>query len=196
MNDERRQAFEAEIARLQGLLVALDELSPSNDQGAARSAARELVQVVIGLHGQGLADLLGIVHEAGTQPADTLLPRFAVNPAVRGLLLLHGLHPEDLAGRARQAVERLRPHLGVKGVRADFVGVEDNVVRIAVTASGQHSNRPDVTALKREIEDTVWELIPDAADLVIDGLETTAGAREAYVSLAAISKARAAGERA
>ncbi|MGH8282927.1 MAG: hypothetical protein ACRESE_03685 [Gammaproteobacteria bacterium] len=186
MNGQRKQSFDDEVARLQGLLTSLEGLSDP----AAKSAARELVQVVIGLHAVGLSDLLDIVREAGSQPADTLLVRFTANPAVRGLLLLHGLHPEDLAARAHNAVERLRPHLGVQGVRADLIGVENNVVRIAVTASGQKAHRPLAAALRQEIEATMLEMIPDA-DLVIDGLDAVGGAREAYVPIASISRTRA-----
>lgn len=190
MSAERRAAFDDELARLQGLLTALDGLRDP----AARSAARELAQAVIGLHGLGLSDLLAIVQEAGTQSADTLLPKFAANPRVRGLLLLHDLHPEDLATRARKAVERLHPHLGVQGVRADFAGVEDKVVRINVSASGQKSQRPSAAELRREIEGAVLEMAPDAEDLIIDGLETTGAASEVYVPLSAITHRRKVGE--
>jgi len=183
---ERRQAFDDELAQLQGRLAALDGVSDPE----AQAAARAVVQAVIELHGAGLADLLAIVDEAGTQPADTLLPKFTANPRVRGLLLLHDLHPQDLATRARQAVEHLRPHLGVRGVRADFVGVDNDVVRISVTASGQKTPRPSATELRHEIENAVLEMAPDAADLAIEGLEITGGASEVYVSLSSIAGRR------
>lgn len=183
--------FEDEVSRLEGLLAALQGLSDPT----ARSAAQELAQVVMRLHGLGLADVLAVVREAGSQPADTLLPKFAANPRISGLLLLHDLHPDDLATRARRAVDRLRPHLGVQGVHADLDGVADNVVRISVTASGQKSNRPAATALRREIEETVMEMVPDAADVIIAGLGETSGSGEAYVPLASITRAGAAGNR-
>lgn len=184
MSADRSDEFDAETARLQGLLAALEELGDP----AAKSAARQLVQAVIELHGLGLTDLLAIVQEAGAQSANTLLPKFAANPKVRGLLLLHDLHPEDLATRASKAVERLHPHLGVQGVRADFVGVEDKVVRISVSACGQKTQRPSADELRREIENAVLEMTPDAAGLVIDGLETTCNASEVYVPLSAITR--------
>ncbi|MGH8192535.1 MAG: hypothetical protein ACREP2_13950 [Rhodanobacteraceae bacterium] len=186
MSADRQQTFDDEVARLQGLLVTLEGVSDP----AAQSAARELVQVVINLHRTGLADLLGIVQDAGSQPADTLLPRFTANPAVRGLLLLHDLHPEDLATRARKAIERLRPHLGVEGVRADLAGVEDQVVRISVTAEGQKARRPSAAALRREIENAVLEMIPDATEVVIAGLEATGGSTAAYVPLSSITRGK------
>jgi NifU-like domain len=180
----RSRTSDDEAMRLQELLARFETLGDP----AARAAAQELVQVVINLHGQGLSDLLAIVQDAGSQPADTLIVRFTANPAVRGMLLLHGLHPEDLATRASKAVERLRPHLGVRGVRADLIGVEDDVVRVRVTASGQKNQRPSAIELQREIENTLLEMTPDAADLIIEGLEEAGGASEVYVALSAITR--------
>jgi NifU-like domain len=182
--ESRNRTSDGEALRLQELLARFEALGDP----AARAAVQELVRVVIDLHGRGLSDLLGIVRDAGSQPADTLLARFTVNPAVRGMLLLHGLHPEDLATRASKAVERLRPHLGVRGVRADLIGVEDDVVRLRVSASGQKNQRPSAIDLQREIENTVLEMTPDAADLIIEGLEAAGGATEVYVALSAITR--------
>lgn len=182
--DDRREELEAELVRLQGLLTTLEAVGDP----AVKSAARELVQVVISLHALGLSDLMEIVNDTGSQPADTLLAKFAVNPKVRGMLLLHDLHPESLEVRARNAVERLRPHLGVQGVRADLGGVEDNIVRIVVTASGQNNQRPAAADLRREIEHTVLELTPDATDVVIEGLDSTGGSNDAFIPLSAITK--------
>lgn len=161
--------FDDELARLQGLIAALEGLSDEN----AKRASRELVQAVLNLHAAGIKDILGIVDEAGSQPADTLLARFAANPRVCGLLLLHDLHPEDLSTRARKAVERLRPHLGVYGIRAEFTGTDSGTVHVRVSAgspAGNHRQTSD--ALRREIEDAVMAMTPDARALVIDGLES------------------------
>src|ERR1700720_3233915 len=94
--ESRSRTLDDEAVRLQELLARFETLGDP----AARAVAQELVQVVIDLHGRGLSDLLGIVQDAGSHPADTLVARFTANPAVRGMLVLHGLHPEDLATRA------------------------------------------------------------------------------------------------
>ena len=171
------------LQRLQGLLTALENLGDP----VARVAAQELVRAVIELHGVALVDLLAIVDEAGAQPADTLPLRFAANPRVGGLLLLHGLHPQDLITRARHAVEHLRPFLGVRGVRADFVDAHDGMVRVRVTASGQKTRRPPAAEIRQEIEDAVMAAAPDAAGLAIEGLEATSEAHEVYVPVATIA---------
>lgn len=189
MSGYRQQELDEQVERLQELLGALDELADP----AARSAARELLRVVIRLHSLGLADLLEIVQEAGSQPADTLLPRFTANPRVRGLLLLHDLHPEDLPTRTRKAVERLRPHLGVKNVRAELVAVEGNRVRISVSASDPNGVLPTAELLRREIEQVLLEIIPDADELVIEGLDTLT-ARAGFVPLVWVTQPVAADE--
>lgn len=187
MSAQSQRDLDNEVARLQGLLSALETL---NDQ-TAKAAAQELVQVVIRLHTLGLKDLLAIVNEAGSQPADTLVPKFTANPRVRGLLLLHDLHPDDLATRARNAVERLRPHLGVKGVRAELIGIEDNVVQIRVSDNGETGRTASVESLRNEIEETVLEMTPDASGVDIDGLDAT-GALNVAVPLVWVASASAA----
>lgn len=184
MTTNHGTAFNDDVERLQALLATLEGLSDA----AARSAARELVRVVVGLHAIGLADLLAIVREAGSQPADTLLPKFLVNPRVRGLLLLHDMHPEDLETRVRKAVERLRPHLGVQGIRADLEAVEGGVVRIRATAIGQKIRRSPATQLRCEIEDAVTEMAPDATQIILEGLDSASLSQEAYVPLAEIRR--------
>ncbi|WP_347906081.1 hypothetical protein [Pseudomonas purpurea] len=183
MSGSRQQEMDEQVARLQELLGTLDELADDT----AKSAAQELLRVVIRLHSLGLTDLLEIIKDTGSQPADTLLPRFIANPRVRGLLLLHDLHPEDLATRARKAVERLRPHLGVKNVRADFVAVESTVVRIRVSASDPNGVLPPPEVLRREIEDVMQEMVPDADELLIDGLNTLT-AQDGFVPLVWVSQ--------
>lgn len=190
MSDNRgHDDFDSQIERLQGLLAALDGLG---DQGAA-SAARELVQVVIDMHGRGLSELMALIDETGAQPADTLPAKLAANPRVRGLLLLHDLHPDDLTTRVRHALARVGPHLEVQGVRTDLVSVDDGVVCVRVSASGQKGNRPAADVLRREVEDALLDMAPDATEVLIEGLEAASGAQEAYVPISAIARAGAAG---
>lgn len=157
--------------RVQTLLRSLERVQAPE----AAEIARELVAAVLALHGAGLRELLNLVKDAGNQPADVLPPRFAANPAVASLLLLHDLHPDDLATRARRIADHLRPRLGVRGVHAELVDVRDGTIRIAVTPSGEHVRRPDAHALHTMIETAVCEQAPDA-ELVIEGLAATAGA--------------------
>jgi hypothetical protein len=102
---------------------------------------------------------------------------------VRAMLLLHGLHPDDFETRVRQAVDRLRPHLGVYGLRLDVVEIARSTVRLRVHGSGAATIKaPLVWTLPGEIEDAVVEAAPDVDRILIDGLdlqEAAAAARAA-----------------
>jgi hypothetical protein len=187
------EGFDAGAARLQALLAGLEAVADP----AARSMARELARTVIDLHAIGLADLLGIVREAGSQPADTLVARFLANPALRGLLLLHGLHPDDVAARARQGVDRLNLRLGAHGLRLELLGAGPAGVRVGLREEGSGGHRPDAAGLEAMIERGLLEYVPDAAALVIEGLDGVAAIpvlpATTVVPLAALGGRRATG---
>lgn len=185
MSGERTR-FDDELDRLQALVSAVDALADET----AKNAARELVKAVLQLHAAGLRDMLAVIDEAGSQPADTLAAKLAASPKVCGLLLLHDLHPDDLTTRARRAVERLRPHLGVYGVRTEFLGIDNGAVRVKVTTDGGAGRRLSADELRREIEDAVITMTPDADGMIIDGLDSVAGTNEVFVPLTSIANRR------
>jgi hypothetical protein len=162
VSDEERT-----LERVQELIAALEGLADP----AVAAPARELLQLVLELHGQGLARLLQIVAAAGDAPV--LLERLALDPQVKGLLLLHGLHPEDLETRVHKVVERLRPHLAVTGVSVQAARIEDGAVRLELRCAG-NGGLARAEALRREIEDAVFDAAPDIAGIEILGLPVPA----------------------
>jgi hypothetical protein len=116
--------------RLEELIRALD----AHTNPAAKETARELLTLVLDLHGMGLAKLMGIVTAA--EGGTAILARLVDDEQVRAMLLLHGLHLDDLKTRVRRAVDRLRPHLGVHGLRLDVVEIASGTVRLRLHGSG------------------------------------------------------------
>ena len=156
-----RQALE----RVQELIGALESLPDP----AAAAPARELVQLVLELHGRGLARMLALIAEA--EGGRVLLERLAIDEQVKGLLLLHGLHPEPLETRLHKAVERLRPHLAVIGVGVQAVLIAEGAVQLELSWAGNGGHGPaPVDALRREIEDAIFDAAPDVAGVGIEGL--------------------------
>jgi hypothetical protein len=162
-NEKREQ--EAALRRLEQLISALDE----HPDPAARNPARELVELVLDLHGVGLAKLLATV--AAADGGATILARLADDDQVRSLLLLHGLHPEDLESRVRKAVDRLRPHLGIHGLRLEVAEIVGGVARLRVYQSSVAVNASLLWSLPGEIEDAIIEAAPDIENIVIEGLD-------------------------
>jgi hypothetical protein len=163
-DDKREQ--EAKLRHLEQLIAALD----AHPDPAARNPARELVELVLDLHGVGLARLLTIIAAAEVGP--TILARIAEDDQVKSLLLLHGLHPDDLETRIRKAVDRLRPHLGVHGLRLEVVEITNGTARLCVhQTSNVAVTAPLLWSLPGEIENAIIETAPDIENVVIEGLD-------------------------
>jgi Fe-S cluster biogenesis protein NfuA len=101
------------------------------------------------------------------------------NEQVQAMLLLHGLHPDDLETRVRRAVDRLRPHLGVHGLRLHVVEIASGIVRLRLHGSGAAAIKaPLLWTLPGEIEGAVVEAAPDVEKVLIDGLDLAEPAAE------------------
>ncbi|MGO9544871.1 MAG: hypothetical protein ACLPPF_08765 [Rhodomicrobium sp.] len=165
MGAQEKQDADEALRRLEALIEALE----THPDPAAGATARELVGLVIELHGLGLARLMAIL--APAKEGATILARLAEDEHVRAMLLLHGLHPEDLETRVRRAAQKLRPHLGVHGLRLEVVEVANGAVRLRLHGAGAGIAAPLLWSLPREIEDVVFEAAPDAETVTIEGLD-------------------------
>lgn len=158
------------VRRLEELIGALD----AHPDPAVVAPARELVALVLELHGIGLAKLMAIV--ASAPGSASILANLVDDEQVSAMLLLHGLHPEDIAHRVLKAVERLKPRLGVHGLRLEVVAVERGVVRLRLSAiNGAAPMASLVMTLPEEIENAIMEAAPDVEDILIEGLRPTNG---------------------
>jgi len=159
--------------RIEELIAALNKSPDPN--------ARELVALVLDLHGLALAKLLSIVTAA--EGGTTIFEALAADDQVRPLLLLHGLHPEDLDTRVRRAVDRLRPYLGIHGLRLDVVEIAKGTARLRVhPGNGVAPKASLFWTLPSEIEDAIVEAAPDIDEVIIDGLEAPAAIASASPS--------------
>jgi hypothetical protein len=171
--------------RIEELVFALDALPDP----AAADAARELLQLVLELHGAALARIMQTIatDAAGARLAAAL----AEDDAIHDVLLLHDLHPADLPARIRRAVNRLHPHLAVQGVAVQSVEVDDDRVRVRLTPSdaGRHQDA-NADSIHQQIEQALLAAAPDAASIDIEGLPTPI----AVISAAHIPVRRRAGD--
>ncbi|GAA0932864.1 NifU family protein [Streptomyces thermoalcalitolerans] len=115
---------EARLARLDELLAGL-ETAP----GPTVQSALEAVRLLTEVYGEALGRVL--------DRADEELARWLAEDELVGhLLVLHRIHPEPVEHRAARAVERLRPAVRKSGGDVEWVGVEEKVARVRVTAGG------------------------------------------------------------
>ncbi|HKJ89395.1 MAG TPA: hypothetical protein VKA48_12930 [Gammaproteobacteria bacterium] len=144
-------------ARIDAHLAALED--PGADTTLA-GHAREVLEAVMELHGTGLNRLL---ERVATEGGDALLERLAEDPAIRPLLLLHGLHPLSTAERLEEALGGLRS----SGLDAVLDSVAGETARIRLRAV---EGAEGVTAhwIRRRVEDAVLDAAPEleGAELV------------------------------
>jgi hypothetical protein len=152
MEASRVRRIEALVARMQSIPDA-----------AIRADFSELMESVLELHGSGLERILEIVQATG-ETGRLAIAHLAAEPLVSSLLVLHGIHPEDLETRVCNALGRLRG--------AELVSLDDGKVRVRVPFGGRNESSLEL----------LREAVPDAAGIVIEEAPAPGG----FVPLASI----------
>lgn len=163
-------AFREQLNRLGKLIAQFDNLP----EGPEKVAGKELVRLLMDVHGAGLDRMMEIISEAEIA-GQAIIEKLGKDSIARSLLLLYSLHPDDLETRVRTALERMRPRLRKAACAAEFESVSDGVVRIHMTASG-HSCGSSAKDLRKIVEEGVYEFAPDVISLEIQGLEESSAA--------------------
>jgi NifU-like domain len=158
------RVLEEQERRIDELIATLETL----DDTRARDIAQALLQVVLELHASGLARVAEIVADVNG-PDGPIVTRLAQDRQVSALLLLHGLHPQDLGSRARHAVEGLRAPLGAQGMHIELVNAREDEVRVRLSGvlTARHVMPEDV---RNDIERAIFEQAPEVARIEIDGM--------------------------
>ncbi len=143
-------------------------LRASGGPGVA-SAAEDLVTLLVGLYGDGLAHImtaLGEQGEAGAAVAD----RLVADPLVESLLLLHGLHPLDVDTRIQRALDNVRPYLGSHAGGVEYLGVtEDGTARLRLEGSC-HGCPSSTVTVQLAIQGAVEGAAPEVNRVVVEGV--------------------------
>src|SRR5947208_14557899 len=92
----------------------------------ARERTEQLVREVTDLYGAGLGRMQQMAVAANPELAEA----FAADDLVASLLLVHGLHPHDVARRVSDALDAVRPYLGSHGGDVHLLDVDRGVVRL------------------------------------------------------------------
>ncbi len=165
MDKTSTEEFQKRLSRVEELIAAL-ESAPSP---TVREQVRELIQTVLDLHGTGIERMLSMVFDSGASGA-TMIDELSRDQLVSGLLLLHGLHPIDLETRVRNAIEEVKPRLGLHGGSVDLLGVSPEG-RVHLKLQGNcHECPSSRLTLRFSIEEALYAAAPDLTGLDVDGL--------------------------
>ena len=136
---------------------------------AVRAATKDLVQSLMDLHGAALEKALEIVAETG-EPGLTIIDRLGRDSLVSSVLILYGLHPEDLETRVVKAVDKVRPQMRKQGCEVELLGVNDGAITLRVE-TGSHTCGSTGKTLQATLEGAMYDAAPDLISLVIEGFE-------------------------
>jgi Fe-S cluster biogenesis protein NfuA len=157
-----------DVAALPGRIeTLLDELFALGDP-AVSARAEELVAAVVALHGAALQRMLeGLDAEPGG--AD-VVRRLAADDLVANLLLLHGLHPDDVNTRVQAALDRVRPYLGAHAGGIEFLGVDEHGVAQLQLKGNCDGCAGSAATVHNAVERAVLEAAPDVVSVHVEGV--------------------------
>ncbi len=136
---------------------------------ALRANTKELVQSLMDLHGAALERALEIVAEA-TEPGIPLIDKLGRDPLVSNVLVLYGLHPEELDTRIHQALERVRPSLRKQSCEVELLSLSEGIVKLRVQ-TGEHTCGSTAKTVQAMLEGAIYDAAPDLISLTIEGLD-------------------------
>ncbi|MET3811280.1 NifU family protein [Arthrobacter sp. UYEF3] len=147
--------------RIESLLDALGA-----GGAVARGRAEELVRQVTDLYGSGLARILAILDDRGQLDRATL-DALTADELVTSLLVIHGLHPQDLETRVAAALDSVRPYLGSHGGNVELLDVSpEGVVRLKLLGTCQGCPSSSVT-LKFAVEEAIQSAAPEVTAIEV-----------------------------
>jgi hypothetical protein len=141
------RSFQQRIGRIETLVQELEAVSDP----AVKAAVKELVAAVMDLNAAAFERVVEVAARFG-DAGSRLMDGLTRDEAVSSLLILYGLHPQDLETRVRGALKNFD---GVK-----LVSIEEG--RIVLRMESQERSE---SALRQAIAVAA----PDLADLIIEG---------------------------
>jgi Fe-S cluster biogenesis protein NfuA len=169
------KALRQQLERVAGLVRELEEIADPN----ARSAARELVQTLMDVHGAAFERILEKIFQIGDS-GQQVIDEVAVDPLVSSLLVLYGLHPDDLETRIHKALRRIVPDLRSHAIEPELISIQGTEVRLRASV-GAHACGSAAATARKTLEEAMYEAAPDITSLAIEGLEGKAAS--GFVSL-------------
>ena len=153
--------FEARMERIEALVAEIEALP----LGAPRESARELVAALLELHGAALARILAIAAENG-EAGGALVETMTRDPLVGSVLVLHDVHPRDLATRVQSAITAVSTTFR-GAAKIVLLGVDEGAIRIRV------DDPPSGAAVRLRValEEAILAAAPDrtSLDIAIEG---------------------------
>lgn len=179
------KALQKQMQRIAEMVENLE----SNTDPSARAMAKELLESLMALHGAALERILELAANAG-EAGETIIRKYGRDELVSSVLLLYGLHPEDLRSRVTHALEKSQTYLQSHSAAAELVSIGEDgslTLRLEVKSGGCGSSAGSV---KSTLEAAIRDAAPDATSIIVNetGASLTASG---FVALSQLQNGRA-----
>lgn len=154
-----------QVRKIGGLVEEIEAISDP----AVRANTRELLQSVMDLHRAALERVLEIVSGARESGMD-LIDELGRDSLVSCVLVLYGLHPEDMDSRVRNAIEQIKPKLRKQGCEVDLIELNEGAVRVRARMA-EHTCGSTAKTVHSAVEAAIYDAAPDIDSLIIEGLD-------------------------
>jgi Fe-S cluster biogenesis protein NfuA len=146
-------------------LVEQIEAFPNAD---ARALLHECLQSVLALYGDGLARVLQLVNNAGAD-GEKVHEALIHDKLLRGLLLIHGLHPQSLEARLQEALGKIRPYLQSHGGNVELLALENDVAKLRLQGTCKTCPSSTIT-LELAVRQAIESACPDLLGFEVEGV--------------------------
>jgi Fe-S cluster biogenesis protein NfuA len=113
-----------------------------------------------------------MVFESG-ESGPRIIDELGQDPLVSSLLILYGLHPDELQTRVERKLQQTASKLHKMGAEAKLVSINGGEVRVRVRIEG-HACGSTSRTVQGTVEEAIYEAAPDLTSLVVEGLEEPA----------------------
>jgi Fe-S cluster biogenesis protein NfuA/nitrite reductase/ring-hydroxylating ferredoxin subunit len=161
--EEKLDALNRAGSRIQELVAQIDALPDS----PARVLFQECLESVLAFYGHGLERILQLVANAGPD-GQNIYHDLIHDNVVRGLLIIHDLHPVDIETRLRDALDKVRPYLRSHGGNVELISLTNDVARLRLQGTCKSCASSTVT-LELAIRHAIEEACPDLVGFEVEG---------------------------
>jgi len=139
---------------------------------AARRMLQECLESVLSFYGHGIERILAVIEKAGPE-GEKVRNALIHDVGVRGLLLIHGLHPVSLESRLVEALDKVRPYMESHGGNVELISLENDYAKLRLQGHCKTCPSSAVT-LELAVRAAIEEACPDLAGFEVEGFDNVA----------------------
>jgi Fe-S cluster biogenesis protein NfuA len=134
--------------------------------------AVELLQLVTELYGAGLERVMDLANAH----APDLVARITADDLLATLLVVNGLHPEDVRVRIARALDGVRPFLAGHGGDVELLDIDERVGAVYLRLLGSCDGCPSsAITLRTTVERAIVDAAPEITIIDVEEPEATGG---------------------